>query len=102
MKRRNVEWLSNPADDEDAPADGYELKFRVAADWFAVDSEQLILPIIVEDKTTISVEEEYPAILKQYGGEQLLNDMLLSDGNLEQGSEWILYRNEQQLSVEPL
>lgn len=102
MKRRPVEWLSNPSDDEDAPSDGYELHFRVAADWFAVDSEQLILPIIVQDKTTINVEDEYPAILKQYGGEQLLNDMLLSDGELQQGSEWILYRNEQQLSVEPL
>mgnify|MGYP000022830488 CR=1 FL=1 len=102
MKRKSVEWLASPADDDEAPADGYELHFRLAADWFAVDSDQLILPITVLDKTTIDVQEPYPAILKQYGGEGLLNDMLLSDGELEQGSEWYLIRTEQRLDVEPV
>lgn len=102
MNRRPVEWLASPSDDEDAPPDGYELTFRLAGDWFAVDSDQLVLPIVVEDKTTITVEDEYTAILKQYGGEGLLNDMLISEQDLEEGSRWVLMRNEQLLSVDPL
>lgn len=102
MKRRPVEWLASPADDEDAPPDGYDLTFRLAGDWFAVDADQLVLPIVVEDKSTIVVEDEYSAILKQYGGEGLLNDMLVADSELEEGSRWVLMRTEQLLSVEPL
>lgn len=102
MNRKAVEWLGSPDDDEDPPADGYELTFEVTGEWFAVDADQLILPIRVIDKTTIAVEEPYPAILKQYGGEGLLNDMLLSDHDLEEGTKWVLIRTEQLLTVEPI
>lgn len=102
MNRRHVEWLAVPDDDEETPPDGHELAFEVADDWLAVDADQLILPIIVQEKSTIVVEEEYEAILKQYGGEGLLNDMLMADQDLEEGSEWVLLRTEQMLSVAPL
>jgi len=102
MNRRSVEWLASPAEDDDAPADGYEMTFKVTEDWFAVDADQLLLPIEVTSKSTIAMpDESYPALLKQYGGEQLLNDMLLSDQELEPGSEWLLMRNEQLLTIDP-
>lgn len=84
------------------PADGLELTFRIAEEWVAVDADQLILPIVVEDKTTISVEDEYRALLKQYGGESLLNDMLMSDQDVEQGTRWILLRTDSLLTIHPL
>lgn len=102
MNRRAVEWLAAPDEDDEPPEDGLELHFRVTAEWFAVDADQLLLPIEVQDKTTIEVEEPYPAILKQYGGEGLLNDMLLSGQDLEQGSEWVLLRTDRLLTVEPV
>lgn len=102
MKRLAVEWLAGVAEDEEMPANGLEMTFRVADDWVATDSDQLLLPIVVEDKTTIEVEEEYTAILKQYGGEGLLNDMLMSDVDLEQGSRWVLMRTDSLLTVEPI
>ena len=102
MNRLPVEWLAGVAEDEEMPADGLEMVFRLADEWVATDSDQLVLPIVVESKTTIEVEEEYRALLKQYGGEGLLNDMLMSDQDLEQGSRWVLMRTESLLTVEPL
>jgi len=102
MNRLPVEWLGSLDEDEDLPADGLELSFRLADEWVSTDSEQLILPIIVEEKTTINVEEEYRALLKQYGGESLLNDMLMSDQDLEQGTRWCLLRTESLLTIHPI
>lgn len=102
MHRLPVEWLAAPAEDEDMPSDGLELVFRVADEWVATDSDQLVLPIVVEDKTTIDVDEEYRALLKQYGGEGLLNDMLMSDQEVEQGSRWVLMRTDSILTIDPL
>lgn len=107
MKRRPVEWLQGPSDKSDW--DTRRLEFTVAGQWVAVDADQLILPIRVQGKyqddeylVEISDDEEgYIAILKQYGGEGLLNDMLMSDQDLEQGSRWILWRRDGLLTVEP-
>jgi len=101
MNRLPVEWLASPEDDEELPSDGLELSFRLSDDWVATDADQLILPIIVQDKSTIVVEDEYPALLKQYGGEGLLNDMLMSDQAVEQGSSWVLTRTASMLSIDP-
>lgn len=102
MNRLPVEWLANPQEDEEMPEDGLELTFRLAEEWVATDADQLILPIVVEDKTTIVVEDEYRAILKQYGGESLLNDMLMSDQDVEQGTRWVLLRTDSLLTVHPI
>jgi hypothetical protein len=101
MNRRNVEWVSSPDDDDDGPVGEKWLTFRLAGDWFSVDQDQLILPIVVIASSEFEVADEYPAILKQYGGEGLLNDMLLSDQDVEQGAEWTLRRYESRLTVTP-
>lgn len=101
MNRLPVEWLGTPQEDEEYPEDGFEMVFRLADAWVAVDSDQLILPITVEHKSTIVVEDEYRALLKQYGGEGLLNDMLMSDQELKQGSRWLLFRTDSLLTIEP-
>lgn len=102
MNRLPVEWLAQPDEEEELPSDGLELHFRLADEWVATDADQLLLPIVVEEKTTITVEEEYRALLKQYGGESLLNDMLMSDQELEQGSRWVLLRTDSLLTIHPL
>lgn len=102
MNRRPVEWLAAPDEDEEMPADGLELRFELTEDWLAVDADQLILPIEVQDKTTITVDEPYEALLKQYGGEGLLNDMLMSDQDVEAGTEWVLLRTDGMLTIHPL
>jgi len=105
MNRRPVEWLPRPdLEDDDAPSEEQRLDFRLAADWVAVDADQLILPIVVIWKTGVRIEDSsgYRALLKQYGGEGLLNDMLLSDQLVEEGSEWRMIRYENRLTVEPL
>lgn len=94
MNRLPIEWLQ-ARDLDDLPdhldRDSYEqvLEFRLRAEWFGVDDDQLLLPISVLYKEGID-HDGYPAILKQYGGESLLNDMLLDDQELESGSTWVL------------
>lgn len=91
MNRLQVVWCETP--DEDAETveerDRY-ICFRVTDDWFSVDSDQLILPIVLLERNGETFDEPVPAILKQYGGESMLNDMLLSDVELEKGSEWMI------------
>lgn len=100
MNRIQVEWLASIGDEDDK--DFKQMKVRIREEWVAVDSDQLILPITVIDKSTISVEESYPALLKQYGGESLLNDMLMSDQKLEAGSKWTIMRDAAGLGIQPL
>lgn len=100
MKRRPVEWL--PRDDEDEEPRVKSMTFRVVGQWVAVDQDQLLLPIAVEDKTDVEIEDDgYTAILKQYGGESLLNDMLMADQELDRGTRWRLWRDETRLTIEP-
>lgn len=99
MNRSEVEWVARPSDDDDR-TDSYMI-FRVTEEWFAVDAEQLILPIAVIEKDG-EERNGTPAILKQYGGERLLNDMLMCEQQLEAGSTWGIYAEPQRhLYVEP-
>lgn len=103
MKRRPVEWLPAPDDDDDLDSDHKTMQFRVIDHWLAVDQDQLLLPIRVLDKTDVKVSEDgYTAVLKQYGGESLLNDMLMSEADLERGSTWELRRWQNRLEIEPI
>jgi len=92
MNRLPIEWIQQ-RDVDDLPEhldkDEYEpvLEVRVREDWVAVDNDQLVLPIAVRYKEGISHDAQ-PALLKQYGGERLLNTMLLADQPLEPGSCW--------------
>lgn len=101
MKRRPTEWLPAP-DDDDETTDFAQMVFRVVDHWVATDQDQLLLPIRVLEKTGVTIDDEgYTAILKQYGGEGLLNDMLMADQDLERGSCWKVTRWENRLEVEP-
>lgn len=95
-----VFWLQTPDDDDEETLDPY-LVIRVRDNWLATDGDQLILPIDVLERSGESVEET--GLLKQYGGERLLNDMLLADQELEPGSEWIISIGpDQQTTISPV
>lgn len=89
MNRIEVVWCEVPDEEDQDDTDRY-ICFRLRDSWFAVDSDQLILPITLTERNGTTLDDPVPAILKQYGGEGLLNDMLLSDQDLEAGTEWML------------
>lgn len=102
MNRRSVVWCQKPdPDDDDAPEEVH-IDFRIAADWVATDADQLLLPIVVLERDGQTPPDPYPAILKQYGGERLLNDMLMADQEVEEGTTWRLLRWNDELSIEPI
>lgn len=89
MNRLPVFWVGRPDDDD--PDDGERsIHFRLTEEWLAVDSDQLILPVALLGRDGETFEDGKPGLLKQYGGESLLNDLLLSDEDLEVGTEWVI------------
>lgn len=101
MNRVDVIWCESV--DDDAPQ-GTEnsICFRVTDGWVATDQDQLLLSIMLLERDGEELDEPQPAVLKQYGGEQVLNSMLLSDQDLEAGSEWEIRRTKHRRTVEPL
>lgn len=93
MNRLPVYWVEVPDEDDDEDFDR-SLHFRLRDDWVAVDADQLILPISVLGRNGETFDGGQPGLLKQYGGEALLNDMLLDDAELERGTEWIVGHQE--------
>ena len=93
MNRLPVFWVPAP---EEEDADDFEryIVFRLRETWLSVDSEQLILPVTLLERDGNRLEESQVGILKQFGGEGLLNDILLSDQEFETGSEWLLSHQE--------
>jgi hypothetical protein len=87
MNRRPVFWCQAPDTDDPEAGDLATLDFRVAGDWLAVDADQLVMPVVVIGRNYQEVEPT-TGLLKQYGGESLLNDLLLADQDLDEGSEW--------------
>ena len=93
MNRLPVFWVGRP--DEDDPDDAERsIHFRVTEEWLSVDSDQLILPVTLLARDGDDLDDGQPGLLKQYGGESLLNDLLLADQDLEPGSEWIISYDE--------
>lgn len=103
MKRRPVEWLGDGGEDDESTPSVRSMTFEIIDHWVATDADQLILPVRVLKKTDVNIESEegYTAILKQYGGESLLNDMLMSEQELDRGSRWTLWREGPRLEIEP-
>ena len=102
MNRMPVIWV--PAPDQDDP-DDFEryIAFRVRDDWLAVDDNQLILPISITERDGKTLDGSEAGLLKQYGGEGLLNDMLMADQQLEPDTKWILSHQEGTgRTIEPL
>lgn len=89
MNRLPVFWVPAPDEDDSEDWDRY-IAFRVREDWVAVDSDQLLLPVTLLERDGENLEDPQPGLLKQYGGEGLLNDMLMADEDLEKGTEWIV------------
>lgn len=92
MNRLPTVWVEAPDEDDDDDFDR-TLSFRLREEWCAVDRDQLVLPISVLERDGEELDEPKPAILLQYGGESLLNDMLLEGGS-ESGSSWLLTHAE--------
>lgn len=101
MNRVEVVWVESP--DEDAPQGAENsIRFRVTEEWVATDQDQLLLPITLIERDGEETEDGgVPAILKQYGGDAVLNSMLLADQDLEPGSEWVITRTKHRRTVEP-
>ena len=91
MKRLPVFWVQRP-DDDDPDDSTRSITFRVTEDWLATDSDQLILPIrlLERDGEPVNGGDGHLGLLKQYGGERLLNDLLMDGEPLEAGSTWII------------
>lgn len=102
MKRRPFEWLPAPEDDESAPY----IKFRIAGQWYGTDNSsqgsKAVLPVSVLDKQTPDVDgvsEPYTAIFSQYGGADLILD-LIAKGDFEQGAVYRVTRYQHGIQVE--
>lgn len=98
MNRREAIWC--PAPDEDEDAEQHSITFRIADDWLAVDGRELILPVVLLARDGNDLQDQFPAVLKQFGGQSLLNDMLLSDYEVEEGSEWVLVRTADRTTID--
>lgn len=103
MNRVEVVWCENPGDEDEHPAERGEnsITFRVTDEWVATDQDQLLMMVTLLARDGEELAEPVPAILKQYGGEQVLNSMLLNDQDLEKGSEWTIRRTAIRRTVEP-
>lgn len=100
--RLPVFWCSAPdGDDPDGPS-YRSLTFRITGPWFAVDDDQLLLPITVTARDG-NEQEPAPGLLKQYGGESMLNDMLVEalDGG-QTSRRWQVTHDDERRRILPL
>lgn len=82
------------------------MTFRVVDDWFAVNDEQLILPIKLLARDGTDLDEPQKGLLKQYGGESMLNDVLvelLQDGDeIDETTRWEIVHSEDRRTIHRL
>lgn len=97
MNRLDVFWLQRPDEDEEdsnITTHYRAMRFRLTDGWVATDADQLVLPVSIiwrtEDDGMVMEYDGLPGLLKQYGGERLLNDLLLADQEPKKGTEWVL------------
>lgn len=94
MNRLPTVWVEAP-DEEDPDDFDRSISFRLREAWCAVDRDQLVLPVTVTARDDEQLEEPRPGILMQYGGEGLLNQLLMqAEGQPEPGSKWFLEHAE--------
>jgi len=76
-ERLPVVWCQRPDDDNDDVPDDPYIIFRVARPAFwAVDSDQFILPVNILERNGESYDHPRLALLKQYGGSNVAMDMM--------------------------
>lgn len=96
MQRLPVFWLGRPESDDEnrnLSTDYRAMRVRLTEEWVAVDADQLLLPVALLwrfDDEGLLQEPGEAGLLKQYGGEKLLNDLLLADKEPTKGSEWVV------------
>lgn len=101
MDRIPVIWAERP-DEEDEFGDSY-LIVSLQSSWVAVDQDQLVCRVELVERDGTTLDEPEEALLKQYGGEGLLNQMLMSDQDVEQGSWWSVHHDEVHgVTIEPV
>jgi len=94
MNRIPVVWVETPDEDDDDDLDR-SITFRLRGEWCSVDRDQLVLPITLLERNGQEIAEPEPALLMQYGGEGLLNDLLLeTGGEVEAGQKYLLQHTE--------
>lgn len=82
VEERGTFFIPRP-DDGDNPY----LQFRLAEEWYAIDGDKLILPIVALEKNGTEIQEG-TGLLTQYGGSELLLQMATSSQEMKQGSVW--------------
>lgn len=96
MQKRETWWVQRPTydDPEEETIHDYEfLRFRLADEWFAINSrDQLVLPItpvqrLTDDMGLVDLDAD-PGLLAQYGGAELFIDMMSAETDPSQGTEW--------------
>lgn len=104
--KRDVVWVQLPDqdDDEEQPErwDSY-MVFRLTDDWAATGRDRLFLEAEILERDGSDLRDDpLPVLLSQYGGADLLAEMLWSDQELETGSTWYLEVNpDEGRSIEP-
>lgn len=98
MNRIPVVWCESPDDDDEVQL--HSITFRLRDSWVATDADQLLLPVTVLKRDEQDIEP-VPALLKQYGGEALLNDLLLADEELDEGTTWRITTGGSRRTIEP-
>lgn len=95
MNERSCWWVQRPngEPDEETVQDYEYLKFRLADEWWSINSrDQLILPIVPLERLTSEAGVQDvtgdPGLLAQYGGAKLGMSMLGSGNEPSQGTEW--------------
>jgi hypothetical protein len=101
MNRIEVVWCEKPDETDGPEQPTNSITIRVTEEWLTTDQDQLLMGIVLLSRDGRDLEEPVPAILKQYGGEQILNTMLLADQDLDVGSEWTISRTPTRRTVEP-
>lgn len=96
LQKRQTWWVQRPTydDPDDESIHDYEyLKFRLAEEWFSINSrDQLVLPVVPLERLTdgaglVELDAD-PGILAQYGGAELVIDMMSGGTEPTAGTEW--------------
>lgn len=99
LNRTPVWWVSAPDPDDPDDIERY-ITFRLRDTEFHTDDEQLIARITMLERDGQSGIEE-DGLLKQYGGSEMLIDMLTSDQDVEEGSIWTILHNNSGRYITP-
>jgi len=88
--RLPVFFVPRPDEDAEGPDRNPYIAFDLLGDWVAVDRDKLHCLVELTERNGETYDHPREGLLSQYGGEKLLNDMLLDDQPVAEGSTWLL------------